>query len=346
MVKKKKKKTPKKKDRVKMREERAEREKKRIREKLERTVEELSPHNHLVTLTVGKQTKEAYRELKKVFNHMFTIQCKIDTHSHYSSGVEFARKLLDSVFENSHKGIRISRNVYFLPGVKTKSFEVKLLNDAFKTWTINSIRMTTGESNQFEKPLIDRAIEVRNDFLERVGNQPMKTKYTTALSAKWINEKIVWLRQLAEAMGSKKAHRMVDSVCAERDKYCHEAGWNLPVFAEVQKVIAESSNVDYQDTEVSKWVDWSSEECLLMTMEDGTLARDRLEKYSLKFIAAARQFMNEPNDMELEYEFRKSKTRLLENAERWILPVDRSRRRHPYGDRDEEKMFFPKKGEG
>ena len=336
---------PIKKDRALMRENRVKREEQRIADALERTVEALSPHNHLVTLSNSKFTKETVRELNNAFLMLYKIQHR-PNHGAFSSDVEHSKKILDSVFENSHKGMRISSNVYFIPGFKTKSFEIKRLDEVFRTWSIVSIRVTAGDSKQFESQLIDRAVSIKNNFMRRAAAQKMKTQYTTSVSAKWINEKIVWLRQLAEAMGSKKAHRAIDYVSAERDRYCKKAGWNLPIFAEVQRVIMESSDLGYQESEVLKWVDWNNEDCLIAQMAPGTIARERMEKYALKFLASASAMTDSPDDEALSYSFRKSKTMLLEAADRWILPVDRSRRRHPYGDRQDETDFFPDSGPG
>ena len=324
-----------------MRERRKENEKKRIQKALEKTIEKLAPTNLVVSFEpVVSENKEAYQDIKR----FFVKHCsqRVAPKSKNRDDSEYAFDTMRSAIENVFNGLRISRRSFFVPGSEKANAAVMDMVGGLKTWDVFVNKCTIADSRQYENKLIDAIKDAKMEFRNRVVNQPVSGEYASIVGTRWVSDKIRYLRRLCDAMGSRRAHDALSGLCKSRDTYAGNAGFNLPMYCEIQKVLAESWDIQWQEEMVTRWTNWRSGEADILKMNKGTVAQERIERRALKLLDAMRAYLKDDTEENL-YEMNKQKMRVLTCADSSILPNYGAKQKHPHQFEDEEMwMFFPK----
>jgi hypothetical protein len=304
---------------------------KRRQDALEYTVRKLVPLNHIVTLSPTRFTTEAINECMHAFTKMYGRRFKASDKG--KSSAEHLLDVISSAFEHTHGGVRLAKYMFFIPGSTTHKLDIEKMNSMFRSWHVLSVSVPIAQSTQYEDVFIQRIDQEQMDFHQRAGAHQV-TKYTTSLAALWFKKKLVWMRTIANAMGSQKAHKRIERLAKLRDDYCEKHGYNLPMHAEVQRVLAESYDLEWQEREVMKWINWRNDDAPILQMIEGTIAQDRLERHSLRLVKAMRAHFDDPRNEEVERDMLDKKAAVLWNADRWILPKQKHQQ-HPIRKEDD-----------
>jgi len=332
-----------KKDRIAMRERRKENEKKRIQKALEKTIEAMAPSNIVVSFEpVPGKKKEPYQEIKK----FFVRHCsqRVAPKSRNRDDKAYAFDTMRSAIENVFGGVRVSKNTFFIPGSEKANAAVTDMVGGLQTWDVFVNRCSIGESRQYENKLIDVIKDAKMEFRNRVANQPVSGEYASIVGIRWVSDKIRYLRRLCDAMGSRRAHDALAGLCKSRDEYAANGGYNLPMYCEIQKTLAESFDMRWQEEQVARWTNWRGGDADILKMKTGTMAQAKIERRALKLLDGMRAYLEDPTEDNL-YEVNKQKMRVLTCADSSILPNYGTKQKHPHKFEDEEMwMFFPKDG--